>query len=85
MGQLKFMLLEFQLSSNQSIVYAVRTNTKLLVFSLLLCSSALSMIGLILIALGTGGIKPCVSAFGGDQFEDDQVTMSSRFLIIQVL
>lgn len=85
MGQLKFMLLEFQLSSNQSIVYAVRTNTKLLVFSLLLCSSALSMIGLILIALGTGGIKPCVSAFGGDQFEDDQVTMSSRFLIIQIL
>ncbi|KAK7075752.1 hypothetical protein SK128_015997, partial [Halocaridina rubra] len=29
---------------------------------------AVSMIGLFLIALGTGGIKPCVSAFGGDQF-----------------
>jgi len=28
---------------------------------------------LILIALGTGGIKPCVSAFGGDQFEAGQV------------
>ncbi|RZC34281.1 peptide transporter family 1-like, partial [Asbolus verrucosus] len=27
-----------------------------------------SMIGLLLIAVGTGGIKPCVSAFGGDQF-----------------
>lgn len=27
-----------------------------------------SMLALILIALGTGGIKPCVSAFGGDQF-----------------
>ncbi|XP_015121524.1 peptide transporter family 1 isoform X2 [Diachasma alloeum] len=27
-----------------------------------------SMIGLLLIALGTGGIKPCVAAFGGDQF-----------------
>lgn len=25
--------------------------------------------GLILIAIGTGGIKPCVSSFGGDQFE----------------
>lgn len=25
-------------------------------------------IGLLLIAIGTGGIKPCVSAFGGDQF-----------------
>ncbi|CAG7816261.1 unnamed protein product, partial [Allacma fusca] len=27
-----------------------------------------SMIGLALIAMGTGGIKPCVSSFGGDQF-----------------
>ncbi|MED6271740.1 hypothetical protein CHARACLAT_023435, partial [Characodon lateralis] len=35
---------------------------------------ALSMVGLILIALGTGGIKPCVAAFGGDQFEEEHVT-----------
>lgn len=35
--------------------------------------SALSMIGLVLIALGTGGIKPCVAAFGGDQFDESQV------------
>uniref|UniRef100_A0A8C1PH33 Solute carrier family 15 member 1a n=1 Tax=Cyprinus carpio TaxID=7962 RepID=A0A8C1PH33_CYPCA len=34
---------------------------------------ALSMLGLILIALGTGGIKPCVAAFGGDQFQEHQV------------
>lgn len=34
---------------------------------------SLSMVGLILIALGTGGIKPCVAAFGGDQFQDHQV------------
>ncbi|XP_032688512.1 solute carrier family 15 member 1-like isoform X6 [Odontomachus brunneus] len=27
-----------------------------------------SLLGLLLIAIGTGGIKPCVSAFGGDQF-----------------
>ncbi|NWV37289.1 S15A1 protein, partial [Grantiella picta] len=40
---------------------------------------ALSMIGLILIALGTGGIKPCVSAFGGDQFEDDQEEQRGTF------
>ncbi|XP_071444885.1 peptide transporter family 1-like [Hetaerina americana] len=29
---------------------------------------AMTTIGLILITLGTGGIKPCVSSFGGDQF-----------------
>jgi len=28
--------------------------------------------GLLLIALGTGGIKPCVAAFGGDQFQEHQ-------------
>jgi len=28
-----------------------------------------SLIGLFLIAVGTGGIKPCVAAFGGDQFK----------------
>ncbi|XP_072396367.1 peptide transporter family 1-like isoform X1 [Diabrotica undecimpunctata] len=27
-----------------------------------------SILGLLLIAIGTGGIKPCVAAFGGDQF-----------------
>lgn len=27
-----------------------------------------SMVGLMIIAFGTGGIKPCVSSFGGDQF-----------------
>ncbi|NXT92381.1 S15A1 protein, partial [Anhinga rufa] len=43
---------------------------------------ALSMIGLILIALGTGGIKPCVSAFGGDQFDDDQEKQRTRFFSI---
>ncbi|XP_038674397.1 solute carrier family 15 member 1-like isoform X2 [Scyliorhinus canicula] len=43
---------------------------------------ALAMVGLILIALGTGGIKPCVSAFGGDQFEDNQVKERGRFFSI---
>ncbi|XP_010179823.1 PREDICTED: solute carrier family 15 member 1 [Mesitornis unicolor] len=43
---------------------------------------ALSMIGLILIALGTGGIKPCVSAFGGDQFDDDQEKERTTFFSI---
>ncbi|CAH2223630.1 solute carrier family 15 member 1 [Pelobates cultripes] len=43
---------------------------------------ALSMIGLLLIALGTGGIKPCVSAFGGDQFEEHQDKQRSQFFSI---
>lgn len=28
----------------------------------------MTVIALVLIAVGTGGIKPCVAAFGGDQF-----------------
>lgn len=31
--------------------------------------SVVAVVGLVLIAVGTGGIKPCVSAFGGDQFQ----------------
>ncbi|XP_048453915.1 solute carrier family 15 member 1 [Rhincodon typus] len=43
---------------------------------------ALAVVGLILIALGTGGIKPCVSAFGGDQFEEHQENQRGRFFSI---
>uniref|UniRef100_A0A668ABE8 Solute carrier family 15 member 1 n=1 Tax=Myripristis murdjan TaxID=586833 RepID=A0A668ABE8_9TELE len=43
---------------------------------------ALSMIGLFLIAVGTGGIKPCVSAFGGDQFDASQVGQRSTFFSV---
>ena len=31
------------------------------------------LLALHLIALGTGGIKPCVSSFGGDQFKASEV------------
>uniref|UniRef100_A0A3Q7JVX4 Uncharacterized protein n=1 Tax=Solanum lycopersicum TaxID=4081 RepID=A0A3Q7JVX4_SOLLC len=31
---------------------------------------AIFFFGLYLIALGTGGIKPCISSFGADQFDD---------------
>lgn len=58
----------------------------LLLYLLLICMflftrSAMSMVGLFLIALGTGGIKPCVSAFGGDQFSEHQVRALSPFCI----
>ncbi|KAF8368193.1 pept-3 [Pristionchus pacificus] len=35
--------------------------------------------GLIIIALSTGGIKPCVSAFAVDQFRDDQEKLRAQF------
>ncbi|XP_068632573.1 solute carrier family 15 member 2-like [Battus philenor] len=60
-----------------SIIYLI--GTILTCFSaippLKLPPTSTSMIGLALIATGTGGIKPCVAAFGGDQFrlpEDNQ-------------
>jgi len=39
-------------------------------------------VGLLLIAIGTGGIKPCVSAFGGDQFEAGQEVQLKKFFSI---
>lgn len=38
-----------------------------------------TMIGLTMIAIGTGGIKPCVSAFGGDQFAPNQERQLQQF------
>jgi solute carrier family 15 oligopeptide transporter 1 len=32
-------------------------------------ANAMAYIGLLLIAIGTGGIKPCVASFGGEQFK----------------
>ena len=42
-------------------------------FTSILLYRWIAFVGLTLIALGTGGIKPCVSAFGADQFDDDMV------------
>lgn len=40
----------------------------------------MTIIGLLLIALGSGGIKPCVAAFGGDQFKlPEQVKQMATF------
>lgn len=38
----------------------------------------LSVVGLVLIAFGTGGIKPCVAAFGGDQFDEENVSHDTK-------
>ena len=46
-------------------------------------ASEFTMIGLILIALGSGGIKPCVSAFGGEQFKlPEQESQLKKFFSI---
>lgn len=39
-------------------------------------------LGLFLVAWGTGGIKPCVSSFGGDQFKSNQTELLSSFFAI---
>lgn len=38
-------------------------------------------VGLLLVALGTGGIKPCVAAFGGDQFDPSNPLLAVFFSI----
>ncbi|XP_048049481.1 solute carrier family 15 member 2 isoform X1 [Megalobrama amblycephala] len=42
----------------------------------------LSVVGLVLIAFGTGGIKPCVAAFGGDQFDEENIDERRKFFSI---
>ncbi|XP_066097393.1 solute carrier family 15 member 2 isoform X3 [Saccopteryx bilineata] len=44
--------------------------------------TVLSLLGLSLIALGTGGIKPCVAAFGGDQFEKKHEKERTRYFSV---
>ncbi|XP_016055413.1 PREDICTED: solute carrier family 15 member 2 [Miniopterus natalensis] len=44
--------------------------------------TVLSLVGLSLIALGTGGIKPCVAAFGGDQFEKTDEEERTRYFSV---
>ncbi|KAM5276388.1 solute carrier family 15 member 2 isoform 3-T3 [Hipposideros larvatus] len=44
--------------------------------------TVLSLVGLSLIALGTGGIKPCVAAFGGDQFEQKHEQERARYFSV---
>uniref|UniRef100_A0A1I7ZFA5 Solute carrier family 15 member 2 n=1 Tax=Steinernema glaseri TaxID=37863 RepID=A0A1I7ZFA5_9BILA len=41
--------------------------------------TALDFSGLVTVAIATGGIKPCVSAFAADQFEEDQVNERRQF------
>ncbi|GFW01969.1 solute carrier family 15 member 2 [Trichonephila clavipes] len=43
---------------------------------------ALSIVGLSILGLGNGGIKPCISAFGGDQFKKGQEKMRQHFFAL---
>ncbi|VDK63646.1 unnamed protein product [Anisakis simplex] len=42
----------------------------------------LDIIGLVVIGIGTGGIKPCVAAFAGDQFNPNHHHMISIFFSV---
>ena len=55
----------------------------ILLYILILIYRTFSIIGLILIVIGMGGVKPCVSAFGGDQFilPQQQKQLSQFFAI----
>jgi len=60
-----------------SIVYCL--GNILLSFASYAESEILTITGLGFIALGTGGIKPCVSAFGGDQFKNKNSPLLEKF------
>eukprot|EP00040_Diaphanoeca_grandis_P019658 m.103956 g.103956 ORF g.103956 m.103956 type:complete len:789 (+) comp27537_c1_seq1:353-2719(+) len=45
-------------------------------------SPYITIIGLLLIAIGTGGIKPCVASFGGDQVETGNARMIEKFFLV---
>ncbi|XP_037029452.1 peptide transporter family 1-like [Bradysia coprophila] len=65
-----------------SIVYAIGSITLAVgaIPPLHLPASTMTVIGLMLISIGTGGIKPCVAAFGGDQFKiPEQAKMLATF------
>ncbi|ESN91180.1 hypothetical protein HELRODRAFT_90364, partial [Helobdella robusta] len=60
-----------------SIIYAC--GSILMTVSAIKFTRWLAFIALLVIAFGTGGIKPCVSSFGGDQFKGDQTRQKDSF------
>ena len=76
---------KYQTIVQLSIIYVI--GTIILSISSLAISSSLNpsntaILGLGLIALGTGGIKPCVSSFGGDQIDVHDLDRVSKFFAI---
>lgn len=51
-------------------------------FFALLTFSGLDLLGLVVISVGTGGVKACVAAFGADQFPQGYVTMISVYFAV---
>ena len=70
----------YQTILSLSLVYCV--GMAVLAGSSLSSSAPYFLFGLVLVAFGTGGIKPCVSAFGGDQFNPSQVDAISTYFSI---
>ena len=56
----------------------VRHLSVLLDFYCFFFNRAGTLSGLLLIAIGTGGIKPCVAAYGADQFKPGQVRAGKK-------
>lgn len=53
-----------------SLSLAYLIGTFLLIISAYLDSASIFIIAIFIVAMGTGGIKPCISIFGGDQFRN---------------
>jgi solute carrier family 15 oligopeptide transporter 1 len=63
-------------------IYHVGSRDYILCFFFFLLFRVIALLGLLVISVGAGGIKPCVFAFGSDQFQLPQhVKQFQRFIV----